>query len=1023
MSFPLIRSASLGRFVLCCVSIAVNPVALGSPGFDLSIAQHVHTAWTVEQGAPAAIRSLAQTSDGWLWLGGPDGLHRFDGIRFESVAIDGLGPRRSRAISVLLALESGGLWIGYVHGGTSLLKDGRFTHFDESQGMGQGAVVELAQDAHGTLWAACADGLRRFDGKTWKRIGVEWGFPDRYAQAVKLDQHGTLWVAGERTIFFLERDGTRFQRIDLPFISQPDFLQSPDGRTWCSDNSGLHLLPDQTGTSPRSPWVNSRSSYISLIDDSGGLWSQSLVELASLTRRAGIDGSLRELLLRDHPESETFGAKDGLTAKSDIKKMLEDREGNIWIPTEGGIDRFRYPNLVRMPFNLRGAALAAGDSGSVWIGAVGRHTTDGLWKYDGTLRRISLTPAGSISALDRDVHGLVWAGGPAGIWRNVSGDHFVRLPELPESTRGQEVHALTVDAAGVPWVSIVRSQLFQLRDATWELNGNIAALPDARPQIQTRDESDRLWIGYGDGTIAVIENDMARIFGPKDGLDFGAIFAIHAGRHTVVAGDRQVAIRDGEHFHPLSVSDSSILEGVTGIVETSGGDLWLNGLRGAVRIAAADLANALRQKTYRVQFELFDAGDGFPGAAQQVRPVPTLIQGTDGRLWFAGSAGVAWIDPAQIHRNTMAPPVSILSATAGTQKYLADHPLQLPKGTKDLRFDYTALSLTRPENIHFRYRLEGFDTAWQDAGTRRQAFYTNIGPGRYRFRVAAANENGVWNEAGASLDTYLPPTFLQTSSFKMLCAVCALAVLSGVYLVGIRQLTARERGRLAIREAERERIARELHDTLLQGVQGLTLKVHAVARKIPPGSPASELIDSALQTADKICEEGGDHLQGLRISGNSRDDLPTAIRAVGAELATTHSATFRFLSTGNPRSLHPLVQEECLRIASEALMNAFRHAMATTIHAEVIYDRRELSLRVRDDGRGIEAEILEAGNRPGHWGFAGMRERAETLRARLDIRSQVGCGTEVELKVPARVAYRRVGDRFRRPWWNSESAM
>jgi signal transduction histidine kinase len=323
------------------------------------------------------------------------------------------------------------------------------------------------------------------------------------------------------------------------------------------------------------------------------------------------------------------------------------------------------------------------------------------------------------------------------------------------------------------------------------------------------------------------------------------------------------------------------------------------------------------------------------------------------------------------------------------------------------------LSLARPERVRFRYRLEGFEPQWVEAGTRRQAFFTNLDPGSYRFRVIAANEHGVWNESGAALDILIPPKFVQTRIFVILCALTAVIVLWFAYLMRVRHITARERSRLGERIDERERIARELHDTLLQGIHGLILKFQAATDQIPTDLPARGAMEAALDRADQVLIEGRDRVKDLRSASELADDLPRAIAKAGEQLLQDQTIHFGVIVEGTARPLHPIVNEETLRIACEALANASQHAKASRIEVEVIYERRELRLRFRDDGIGIDNEILSAGGRDGHWGLAGMRERAKKIRGQLEIWSRAGAGTEIELHVPGAMAY--AGKRREKP--------
>ena len=1002
------------RLFLCSlVTVCALPAQVIAQ--ELSLTQFNHRVWTTWDGAPADVWSMAQTPDGWLWFGAPTALYRFDGVHFERVTLEGLDSRRSRAISALYASDTGALWIGYVYGGASLLKDGRFTHFGAAQGFGRGTVVSLAEDTRGAVWAACADALLRYDGRQWTHIGSDWGFPDTYAAALFVDQRGTLWVAGEHEIFFLERQSRRFQPTGIRAEGRDssEFMESPDGRTWYTDDTGIHRLPRQSAGPPRASIINARTSYSRLIDRNGTAWLSALTKL----QRLPFDHAHSELLFSDHPNPDSFTTKDAL-GDAHWRTMLEDREGNVWAATGSGVDRFRPTNVHSLPPELGEAghyALAPAENGSVWIGSHfgnARSPLDGLWKFDGRLKRISVPGITRVTAVDIDANGTLWIAGPEGVWRQEANERFRKIAELPEGTRGQLVHALTIDLDGNPWVSVVRSRLFRYRDGAWERNGNLAALPDQRPQVHARDDHGRLWFGYRNGTLAVIDSAHVKILGAAEGLDLGTIFALHVGPHTVVAGENRVAVLNDSRFHVITTpADPTVLEGVTGILESKSGDLWLSGFKGAVHVTAADLDRALQSRTYELRFELFDAEDGFPGMAQQVRPVATMIEGSDGRLWVAGSRNVAWLDPTSIRRNTVPPLVSIRALTAAGRRYSTADALSLAPGTRDLQIDYTAPGLSRPERVRFRYQLVGFDKGWVEAGSRRQAFYTNLDPGQYKFLAAAANESGIWNTSGPGLEIGIRPTFVQTKAFVGLCAAAAVILLWFAYALRVRRLTTDMRNRLEARVEERERIARELHDTLLQGVQGLMFRLHAV-RELLPGRPeeAAQALKGALQCGDQAIAEGRAAVQDLRTTTLALGDLAEALMALGPELLPVGLAqqpSYHVLVEGKSRPLMPLVRDESYRLAREAVRNAIQHARARQIEVELVYGETSFCLRIRDDGIGVDARVLEASRRGGHWGIPGMYERAESLGAHLELWSEHGVGTELLLEVPATTAYGR----------------
>jgi signal transduction histidine kinase len=329
----------------------------------------------------------------------------------------------------------------------------------------------------------------------------------------------------------------------------------------------------------------------------------------------------------------------------------------------------------------------------------------------------------------------------------------------------------------------------------------------------------------------------------------------------------------------------------------------------------------------------------------------------------------------------------------------------LPKYTTHVRIEYTAASLQIPERVRFRYKLDGLDKEWQDVGDRREATYTNLGPGQYSFHVIAANNDGVWNNTGATLAFSIAPALYQTYWFYGLCVLLCLGLLWLLYRVRIRQVSLQVRARLEERLAERERIARELHDTLLQSVQGLVLRFRAAVSRLSQEEPARSAMEQALDRADGVLAEGRDAVKQLRSAPGGDLELSRAIAAFGEELAREDPCYFHSTVEGMPRELHPIVREEVMFIAREALVNAFRHGAARQIEAETSYGDTELKLRIRDDGRGIDVDMLRAGGREGHWGLLGMRERAKRVRGTLTLWSKPGAGTEIEVRLPAHMAY------------------
>jgi signal transduction histidine kinase len=377
-----------------------------------------------------------------------------------------------------------------------------------------------------------------------------------------------------------------------------------------------------------------------------------------------------------------------------------------------------------------------------------------------------------------------------------------------------------------------------------------------------------------------------------------------------------------------------------------------------------------------------------------------MVRGGDGRLWIATETGTLWMDPARIVRNVLAPGVAVRSLTADGHAHLDPSTLELAAGTANIEIDFAVLSLADPHRVRARYMLEGFDRDWVDAGARRQAFYTNLPPGTYRFRVIGANNDGVWNHAGATLDFTIPPTFVQSRWFVLLCATLVLVAFGAIYRWRVAQIARRIHARLDERAGERERIARELHDTLLQGFTGITLQLDGVRSSLAESSaPLAEDLSTILQGADRTLRDAREMVWDMRQPGLADADLGAALQAASAALPNPDGIVIEHRVTGTPRPLSPAVATACLRIGKEAMVNALAHSKAATIAVSLDYETHHVRLEVRDDGCGATPEQLEVAAARGHWGIAGMRERARTAGGTLTVDTTPGRGTRVVMVV------------------------
>jgi len=420
------------------------------------------------------------------------------------------------------------------------------------------------------------------------------------------------------------------------------------------------------------------------------------------------------------------------------------------------------------------------------------------------------------------------------------------------------------------------------------------------------------------------------------------------------------------------------------------GDLWANSGVGLIGIGAADIARASHEPGYLVRFRRFDESDGLVGIAPSVLPLPSMVRTSTNDLIISTTSGAFRFSPDDAASGKVPFPVAIVGVTTGGKTHAPSPGLTLDAAPDTVRIDYTA--------VRFRYMLEGFDRQWQDAETRRSAFYTGLPPGTYRFKVAAAGEDGVWSDSVAGMTFEIPPTFVQTGWFKLICLAGLVFLGWLLHRIRLRVALRRLSARIEARTAERERIARDLHDTLLQSVQGLIHIFGGIVERVSDTDPLKAAMHRALGIAARVMDEGRDKVQGLRTTVAGHNELAAGLDDFGRSLASLHGIAFAMALHGRPRPLDRFVHDEIAMVGREAIQNAFAHANASEVGVELRYGNDMIELGVKDDGRGIDSEAQM--NRPGHWGMQGMRERAAQLGASLELSSAKGHGTTWRLRVP-----------------------
>jgi signal transduction histidine kinase len=526
-----------------------------------------------------------------------------------------------------------------------------------------------------------------------------------------------------------------------------------------------------------------------------------------------------------------------------------------------------------------------------------------------------------------------------------------------------------------------------------------------------------IWLGTATGQLllfrrGVLQTTEVGVKGPPNYLRAQADGSVLAAYQ-----DGLVGLRRGK-VQRLTPKNGLPCSSVYGFIQDKQARWWINTECGIVELPDSELQRWWADPETIVKTRLFDTLDGARPRRASFDPAALS---PDGRVWFAGLV-VQMLDPSKVFSQKVPPAETYVDAvTVDRKEFAATGNLRVPPHPRDLQIDYTSPTFLIPQRVRFRYRLDGFDRDWYDAGTRRQAFYNDLPPGKYAFRVIACNGEGAWDDSPAKLDFSITPAYYQTTWFRSLCALAFLALFWAAYQWRVRHLHHEFEMTLDARVGERTRIARELHDTLLQSFHGLLLRLQAVSqilRERPVEAQAK--LDSTIEQAAVAITEGRDAVQGLRDSTVQMNDLGLAISTLGEELTTessNHRPAFHVAVEGASGNLHPIVRDEVYKIAAEALRNAFRHSDARVIEVEIRYDNEQFRLRVRDDGKGMNPAVLSQEGVQGHCGIPGMRERAETNGGKLRVWSEVNAGTEVELRLPANVAYSRA----RRPSWFSRA--
>lgn len=975
--------------VALVLAAALSPSARAlNPRRELT--QYTRTVWTQEHGLPQdTVRAIAQTKDGYLWLGTDEGLAQFDGYDFVVFNKEN-GALPSNSVAALWAAQDGSLWIGTL-GGLTRYRDGKFTTFTKKDGLGDNSVNSITEDKAGAIWVAAGVYVNRFQNGKFGNIGPRQGLPIQALRTVYCGPDGNIYVAGFGGV--LRHEGNRFVPVLGPVGDIANsLLQDRHGNLWVGGSFGLLTRkPDGTlrhytmqdglpATFVRCMWE----------DRDGNLW-------------AGTDGGLARL------ENGRF-ASNPLESSHDrdwVRSIYEDNEGNLWVGMNSGLVRLRndlfsvYGESEGLPSDEPNAVFQD-HLGRIWVGF---HDGGLVQLVDGKPARIYTEkdglPSNEIFSIREDQQGdllIAARGGPS----RMHDGHFIN-PVWNDPLNRRVAFDFLQDRNGKLWVA-TPAGVIQLEGARSRvaIPGGSQLSDDPIVLSQTSDGS--LWAGtYGEGLWRLKTSGpnagQLRRYTVADGLSSNQIRSLVEGTDgTLWIGTFDGgldALRNGRFYH-ISAREGLLSDNVSHIEDDTEGSLWLSTTRGICRVRKQDIWDLFAGKIAKVPAVNYGVDDGLR-SAQCAPGYPTSGGGTrsgDGRLWFPTSSGLAVLDPRDRTAPASAPVVHLLEVAVDGNPIAAVDGKKLAPGKDRVQFRYTGIYLSAPERVRYSYRLEGLDGEWVSSVVRRVTNYNSLPHGKYRFTVRAAVGDGPAGEASFSFE--LLPHFYETDWFRYFCALLAAAAIWGIYNLRLRQI----RQRFALVLEERGRLAREIHDTLAQGFVGISSQLDAVALTLNGQvDVARKHLELARKMVRHSLTEARRSVMDLRASALEGHDLPAALSEAAHQWTAGSPVQVRVDVEGESTQLPEETEQHLLRIAQEAVTNAVKHARASEVSIHLEMANRQLSLRVADNGRGFEQDeaFSEVG---GHFGLLGMRERAERMGGKLRLHSEPGQGTEVAVTVP-----------------------
>lgn len=985
--FARVGCAGLTVCLPCLHAFALDPAK--------AVTQYVSRAWRTEDGLPqVSVLAIVQTRDGYLWFGTQEGLVRFDGVRFRVFDRTNTPALRHNYVAALYEDSQGTLWIGTYGGGLTRLKDGHFTSYMAEHGLGSNVVWSMTGGPDGSLWLATGGGLVHLTHDRFEHYTTRDGLPANTVLALGPGPEGSLWIGTTAGLSrFKEGRFTNYSaRQGLPHDVVTSLHDDGQGRLWVGTRGGgLARLEDGRWSSytTRDGLTNDFVTALRA-DRDGNLW-------------VGTDGGLDRLA---EGRLSRYGTAEGLSGNG-VRSLYEDLEGNLWVGTfGGGLNRLSdgpfttYATSEGLSWDST-TAVYEDRQGSLWVGtARGGLNRFERERFSAFTTRDGL-PSDSVTSLFEDREGTLWIGTRAGLSLRAGG-RIRRLSSVPGLDR-RMVRALFQDRAGALWIGTDDAGLIRLEGTSVSVHDTGTGLTGNTVFAILEDRHGSLWVGTDAGLNRFKEGALTT-YTTKQGLASDIVLSLHEDDDGlwIGTGGGGLSRFEGGAFATYDTTDGLYDDTVFSVLEDRAGFLWMSCNKGVFRVRKSDLQDHAAGRVPRLTSISYGRADGMKSSECNGRVQPAAWRTHDGRLWFSTTKGLVTVNPAALRPHTIPPPVVIEELIVDRQP-MSDESASLPPGSAHFEFHYTALNFMAPEKVIFKYKLDGVDDDWVEAGHRRVAYYTRIPPGSRRFTVVASNSDGVWSETGAVLPFTIRPYFHQTVWFYAATTLAVLLALGTAHRFRMSLLEARA----AVLE-ERNRIAQEIHDSLAQGLAGIILQLEALKRETRRQSAVPDAyLERASDLARHSLEEARRSVWALRPALLDKADLPQALGMLVEQCAAEASARIELDVRGAPRPLSEQIEVNLFRIAQAAVTNALKHAAPQRVIVELGYDGPRVALRVTDDGRGFDGGPAGLPAALG-FGIPNMIRRAKLLGARLAVRSAPGQGTEVSVVVRKARSWRRL---------------